>query len=430
MEVLIVHHHLNPGGVTRVIESQVQCLREFMPDIKIKILTGHIPAGFKPSLADVPVVLVDGLNYIKTSSITSDWLTAQYNTLYKAVFQHITVDSMVHIHNPNLGKNPVVTYLAHQLAVEGVPIFNHAHDFAEDRPNNLELMQQTLPVLSGKTAKEIMYPTHSNYHFGVLNTFDFERLQQNNIGPKRLHLVPNPVSVNNKQPLPSKTEAKAALLKHLQLDDDKWIITYPVRAIERKNIGEFILLAALFHEKAHWLITQPPKNPVEVPLYQNWKSFALKNNIPVIFEAGNKAPFDTILRGSDLCFTTSYREGFGLAYLEPWLFGTPVKGRNIPYATSDIIKRNIQFPYLYDNVLVNGTDFPALSLDEQQQVVEQLCAEQYHRDLFLKQNNHLISIFERVNSEMIEHNAQTLENAFSLKAYANELVGIYQQITE
>ena len=36
--------------------------------------------------------------------------------------------------------------------------------------------------------------------------------------------------------------------------------------------------------------------------------------------------------------TTSVAEGFGLAFLEPWLFGKGLLGRNLPEITVDFAK--------------------------------------------------------------------------------------------
>ncbi len=57
---------------------------------------------------------------------------------------------------------------------------------------------------------------------------------------------------------------KADIVTRLGLDPEKKIITYPVRAIRRKNIGEFILLAVLFEGTCQFNITQAPKNPVGI----------------------------------------------------------------------------------------------------------------------------------------------------------------------
>ena len=78
---------------------------------------------------------------------------------------------------------------------------------------------------------------------------------------------------------------------------------------------------------------------------------------------------------SDYCVTTSMMEGFGLTYLEPWLEGIPVIGRNIETCTVDLKRNGLRFPLLYDRFIVpfkgEKTDFKDLDQQQQQQVIQE-----------------------------------------------------------
>ncbi len=141
--------------------------------------------------------------------------------------------------------------------------------------------------------------------------------------------MPNPVKANSPKQDVTKEELKNSLCRRLDLDPGLKLCTYPVRAIKRKNLGEFILLAAIFTGKAHFTVTQPPRNPAEIPQYNRWKAFCLDKGIRVKFEAGEMIDYEDLIYISDFCITTSIREGFGMVYLEPWLAGTPVIGREL-----------------------------------------------------------------------------------------------------
>ena len=41
IKLAIVHHHLKPGGVTRVIESTIQAARSHAPELKCAVITGR-----------------------------------------------------------------------------------------------------------------------------------------------------------------------------------------------------------------------------------------------------------------------------------------------------------------------------------------------------------------------------------------------------
>ena len=54
-----------------------------------------------------------------------------------------------------------------------------------------------------------------------------------------------------------------------------------------------------------------------------------------------------MVRVADLVITTSVLEGFGFAYLEPWILDRAVIGRSIPFITPDFqSQRNEAWPSL------------------------------------------------------------------------------------
>ncbi len=124
-------------------------------------------------------------------------------------------------------------------------------------------------VHAGLSSSEILYPDLPGYHFAVLNSCDFNRVIQKGIPRDKVHLLQNPVSTKSGK----SHKIRAEIISRLGLDNQKKIITYPVRAIRRKNIGEFILLAVIFQDSCQFNITQAPKNPAEVPAYLRWKLF-------------------------------------------------------------------------------------------------------------------------------------------------------------
>lgn len=110
--------------------------------------------------------------------------------------------------------------------------------------------------------------------------------------------------------------------------------TYPVRGIRRKNLGEFALLAALFPEH-NYILTLAPKNPLEADAYDVWTEQVRRLGLPMHVNAGALWPFEEIMAQSAGAVTTSIREGFGLAFLEPWTLGKAVTGRDLPDITRD-----------------------------------------------------------------------------------------------
>jgi glycosyltransferase involved in cell wall biosynthesis len=203
-----------------------------------------------------------------------------------------------------------------------------------------------------------------------------------------------------------------------------------VRVIQRKNIGEFILLSVLFENQANFAVTQAPKNPEEIKQYKKWVSFCQEQQIHIIFEAGNKCNFEELLIASDFCITTSYKEGFGMVYLEPWLANTPVVGRNIDFITKDFIADGFEFPKLYNQIQIPGyeSDFKDFDLNKQQQIITDILKNKIDKNLMLNQNKKLLSLFDKVKPTVFAKNISLIKNNYSLEGYGIKLQNRYKKI--
>lgn len=424
MKIAILHYHLHPGGVTRIIELQVRSLSKAIENEEIMILCGSSVS--ESDFAEVPVIEDNCLLYDESVEVTARF-TEKVAMIRSFIIQHAN-GFILHCHNPNLGKNPALTLAIYQLARQGFNIVNHCHDFPEDRPENMQRLNSMIEQ-SGLSLREVLYPDLPGYHFAVLNSCDFNRLLENGVTPARVHLLPNPVSVNADR----KHEKKADIIARLDLDPGKKIITYPIRAIRRKNIGECILLAVLFEETCQFNITQAPKNPVELPAYIRWKNFCEKNKIHVKFETGVIVNHEDLIRISDFCITTSLREGFGMVYLEPWLAGTPVSGRNLPCITDDLRKYSLEFPRLYDRIEVKTDtgcyDFRDLDTRGQENLILGLLGSSREKEIILRSNLFLNSLFNDVGPELIRKNRLIIRKYFSVTNYGKRLFTLYKNVS-
>jgi glycosyltransferase involved in cell wall biosynthesis len=430
-KICIIHYHLNPGGVTRIIESQIRCLKERDSSTRILVLTGHCdnPDFYKILGADLVVDNI--LNYLPEDTGN---LMILLEHIKELLSEHIDQGDIIHFHNMNLGKNPLLTVAVSLLAKDGYFVLNHAHDFAEDRESNYQFIKRIIQDELGMHIRRIMYPELPNYLFATLNSADRERLINYQVSDTRTFLLPNPVDISTKGDTLNKTELKRSICLQLGIDPHKLLITYPVRVIRRKNIGEFILLSMLFSNSANWVVTQPPKNPVEIISYEAWKQFCLEKNIKLVFEAGLRVNFEELIQSSDWCFTTSIQEGFGMVYMEPWLLGTPVGGRNLEYITTDLSNSGMIFPLLYDQIQVGteegNTDFALLEMGKQMRVISDLLNKRDNQQKTIRNNPLLKIIFEPIGSDIIECNRSTIINEYSLQKYAKRLEGIYKEFTK
>jgi glycosyltransferase involved in cell wall biosynthesis len=422
MKILIVHYHLNPGGVTRIIQSQIQSLQKITPGHDIILLCGACDNPEFYEGMGITVRIDQRFNYISGT----DFQINLPEQLASGIRHLVSRSDIIHAHNLNLGKNPALTLALHELALEGYRIFNHCHDFAEDRPPNWDYLGQVIEGSYGRSLMEVLYPQLENYKLGVLNLKDLKRLEDYGIPPERSFLLPNPVNIPSEGP-GDKRASRRHIVAQLSLNPQKLIVTYPVRVIRRKNIGEFILLAALFHEQASWLVTQDPLNPQEIEPYRKWVDFCKKEGIEILFEAGKKVDFPELMSASDFCISTSVREGFGMVFMEPWLMGTPVIGRNIDYIINDLTNSGILFPRLYDRISIgDDTDFKDLDMQGQMEIIKEARSGEQDRLTLIEDNPGLDRLLDPVPESTIMLNQEVIREKYSLKKYGERLNAIYR----
>lgn len=430
MRLIIFHYHLNPGGVTRIIESQIESLRQNKAFSDIIVLTGDCSDTSKITSLGAKIEIHPLLNYLSNNFDEFDYQLNQIQKIFRTV---IADNDIIHAHNLNLGKNPLVTMVLSEMAKKGFRLVNHAHDFAEDRPVNNSFLEQIICHKYGYKLHDILYPDLPNYLFVTLNSLDCTRLEKYGVVSDRIYLMPNPVVFNTHHSEVSKLSLKKKICKELQIDDQKKLLVYPVRVIRRKNIGEFILLSVLFREISTWVVTQSPLNPVEIEPYLKWKEFCEAYDIGIIWEAGKKVNFEELIKAADFCVTTSIQEGFGMVYLEPWLMGTPVIGRDIEMVTNDIISSGIDFPVLYKKLVVpfkgSISELHNLNIEDQLGIIERSINSSDFISQIFANNPFLLNFLKDIKSTTVEKNKAVILEDYSLEKYGDRLNGIYQKIT-
>ena len=133
--------------------------------------------------------------------------------------------------------------------------------------------------------------------------------------------------------------------------------------MRRKNLGELALIAASHPEK-HFANSLGPTNTNFVKIFENWKEFSQKLDLPVSFAIGEKVncSFHDIMNHAEGIISTSIAEGFGLGFLEPWIFEKFLCGRNIPEITQDFSNLGINLNNLYTRIDIDPKHLPSKEL--------------------------------------------------------------------
>lgn len=341
MRVAIIHYHFHRGGVRTVVENACSALSG--GDYQFAVLSGEpLPedgaaaSGTLPQ-SGAPYRVLPELAYWRR-----EWAPLVLERAKALAAEMLGGPPDVwHIHNHSLGKNATVPRLVTVLAAEGTPVLLQIHDFAEDgRPDNYRYLADVFGASDAEEIARGLYPQGGRVHYATLNGRDARFLTMAGALPERVHLLPNAV--------------------HLSLEADPVtpppehpLILYPTRAIRRKNIGEFLLYSRL-GPPATYAVTMAPGNPVERPIYERWVALAHELNLPVEWEFGERSgmSFPALMIAARQIFTSSVGEGFGLAFLEPWLAGRPVAGRDLPEITGDFIQAGVRLPGLYSELRI------------------------------------------------------------------------------
>jgi glycosyltransferase involved in cell wall biosynthesis len=448
MKIAIVHYHLQPGGVTRVIENTLQAWEENGTEIEAVALSGRAYPGDR--LPDTRVV--QGLDYTSPrDAVDPRVLTERLRASAKDALGQ--TPDLWHIHNHSLGKNPSLTAAVSLLAESGERILLHPHDFAEDgRPGN---------YLSLSEVYQRAYPTGHTIHYAALNQRDRGFLAHMlKDSSSRVHLLANAVP-------PSTPFSEFQEEKILDLPEN--LLLYPVRAVRRKNLGELALLASS-HQDFHFANSLGPTNPEFTPIFEDWKQFGKELELPLTYGLGEHtdASFPEMVGHAQSILSVSVAEGFGLGFLEPWTFGKGLCGRNLPDITSDFAELGVSLANLYDRLPIPLDCIPSVSqvkatiqsalaqfyLDYQeelpedgteiafQSMVENDCIdfgrldERNQRGIIrsvaqspeLQQGIQKHSGLEVLSGEIIDRNRQAVTEQFSLSSYAERTLNIYQEL--
>ncbi|QDV73592.1 HAD family hydrolase [Botrimarina mediterranea] len=386
MRLAIVHHHLNRGGVTSVIVNHLRSLAtlpaERRPERVVVLYDGQRD-GWPDALPDefpIELVVEPALAYDPLDAKADPAKLAMTLAQRLADCGLAADNTLLHTHNHSLGKNASLPGALQRLAGDGWRMLLQVHDFAEDnRPDNYRHLQDAIGETDPDRLGEVVYPQGSGLHYATLTERDADILLSAGVAAERVHPLPNPAAEFGE--MPSQDEARGRVFGALGLPSTARLVVYPVRGIRRKNLGEMLLLSALAPEGTYFAVTLRPKNPVEAASFDRWRLLAESLDLPCRFDIGSPreeggygCDFKDALAAADAILTTSVAEGFGMVFLEAWLAGKPLIGRDLPEITSEFKAAGMRFRSLWAELRAAAcldADFAQLTPAEQANVIRQ-----------------------------------------------------------
>lgn len=365
MRLVIVHHHLRPGGIRRVIEvAAPHLVREApRPITRVVLVTGE-PADrkwhdhFVRQLAAVPVeVFVEpSFNYLSEQRTSPQNITAQIrHGLEKLQATANAGNCLVWAHNPGVGRNLLLAReLASACAARGIPLVCHHHDWWFDNrwarwPEMRRFGFRTLTA-----AAQAVFPQTGNEFHAAINHADAAILARH-FGERALWL-PNLTEPAPPPPAARVREAKRWLRNRLSHDSNPvWLL--PCRTLRRKNIAEALLLTRWLRPEAWLVVTGAASSADEAAYFRALENAARKHHwrLRLGILAGDesrKPAIPELLAASEAVLLTSIQEGFGLPYLEAAAARRPLIARRLPNIAPDLDRFGFRFPQSYDEILI------------------------------------------------------------------------------
>ncbi len=362
MIVVILHCHFERGGVTQVVENHVRSLHESPRVDRMVLVSGQRASGLSSAtLSMVERLEVEDFDYddIELPKRSARDRGQQITRRLQERLAEAGIrrdDSVLHWHNHSLGKNTAAPAVIAALAAAGWRLLLQIHDFAEDnRPQNYLPLIKAIGSQSCQELDAYLYPRAPQIHYAGLTRADASVIASLGIPAQQTHCLPNSVAAPSAESL----DHASALGKVRQTfgipPAARWAL-YPVRGIRRKNVGEFLLLSRWLAEDTFAGLTLCPDTPVEKRSYDRWKTVAGEVAPRAVFDVAHHdgLSFAENLAASEFVISTSVAEGFGMAFLEPWLAERRVVARRLPTVTEDFESLGVDLSQLYDRIPVPG----------------------------------------------------------------------------
>ena len=482
MNIAILHCHFERGGVTQVVENHVRSLSESDAIGQIALVSGNRIGGLSADTRKrVTQVVANDFDYDSGSPVAAagnhQILCDRASDIASDVTKQLAAigltcqNTILHWHNHSLGKNTAAPAVVAKLASEGWRILLQIHDFAEDnRPQNYRDLISATGATSCQELDEYLYPLASQIHYATLTQSDADVLKRLEVSSQRTHCLPNTVVAASEQP-PSHQESLEKVRDAFGLPSDARWSLYPVRGIRRKNVGEFLMLCRWMPETMHGGLTLCPATEVEKRSYERWRQIGKACSPRAVFDAAHQPQitFAENLAACDYVVSTSVAEGFGMAFMEPWLSDRGVIARRLPTVTTDFESMCVQLPQLYDEIPVVGKpdwirerqseliatteqawsevpdafrpdfstaktstdsiDFAKLTPKRQIEVLERLSSDSgYETELRARSADLVGWLNSQIATELLDSNRDTIRNEFSTKRLGKQLESIYQQL--
>ncbi len=332
-DLVILHYHFLPGGVSGVVQAAVRALRRHEASIgRITLGAAAFPEqGLAGPGSGLTAELIPELGYREGRDLPSSVVAAEGRGLAESLLRRFGSQNAVWwVHNHHLGRNPVFTQAILEVARSGrQPLLLQIHDFPEcGRYDSLARLRRSLAAPP--------YPVGPSVRYALINRRDLAALREAGVPAGQLYLLENPLETDG--PQAGAAGATAAQVKRAlglaDADADRPLLLCPVRCIRRKNVLEAALLCRLHSGPADLAVTLPGVSAEEREYSRQVQSAFRRGWVRGVFGAGPRLEpkglgLEDLFRAGDLVLSASVQEGFGYPFLQSLAWGRPLLAREL-----------------------------------------------------------------------------------------------------
>ncbi len=357
----VVHHHLRPGGVRRIIELALPYLVEKRPIRSVTLAVGGAgDAGWidalRASLGGVPlqVVCEPAFRYFSGQKSTPGALRRKISAALVKLAPK-PEETLFWVHNPGLARNLLLADELRRFAArhKTTLVFHH-HDFwFENRWTRWEELRRG-GFRSVDSVAEAVFAAGTSAIHATINRSDAAILQRH----KTVAGVWMPNLAGRRQPCAETKCVEAAHWLADRLGDDGPVWIFPTRFLRRKNLAEAVLLTRWLRPEG-WLVTTAGVSSAEERVYaRELESAAKRGGWRVRFrilerEEGRAPSIPALMAAAEVVVMTSAQEGFGLPCVEAVAAGRPLLARRLPNVVPDLETFGFRLPWLYDEIWID-----------------------------------------------------------------------------
>jgi glycosyltransferase involved in cell wall biosynthesis len=366
LKLIIVHYHLRPGGIRRVIEQGAPQIvaHSGLPVSEVVLATGELadPAwhgNFERLLGPTPVrtVVEPSFGYFAEQRGAPAGLRRRVRAACARLLARLAPEeAVVWAHNLGIARNLLLSdELARTCAERGLTLVSHHHDWWFDNRWIRWPEMRRCGAKNIAAAARVVFPADPSVRHVAINGEDARLLGDH--FPRTTGWMPNLTDRGDEPPRGRVQAARRWLDTQLNLRGAPvWIV--PCRLLRRKNVAEALLLTRWLRPEATLVTTGAASSGDELPYFERIRDAARRHRWPLrmgVLAGGGEARKPSVpelLRASEVVLLTSVQEGFGLPFIEAAAAGRPLIARRLPIIAPDLDRFGFRFPNLYDDVLV------------------------------------------------------------------------------